>query len=123
MSYSTPRLALWQGSPTCRFNGRILLANLLQSSRSTLSRGSFLSFLVFKEGMLSTPISILGGWPTVSGRFLAPKRGLANHLIRLEEERRGHGQVERLGGLEVDDELELCGLLYREVIGLGTSQD
>jgi hypothetical protein len=47
---------------------RILLANLLQSSRSTLSRGSFLSFLAFKEGMLSTPISILGGWPTVSAR-------------------------------------------------------
>src|SRR6266568_4794550 len=52
-------------------NERILLANLLQSSRSTLSRGSFLSFLAFKEGMLSTPISVLGGWPTVSGRFLA----------------------------------------------------
>ena|SRR2546429_5784701 len=42
----------------------------LQSSRSTLSRGSFLSFLAFKEGMLSTPISVLGGWPTVSGGFL-----------------------------------------------------
>src|SRR5438132_37903 len=41
----------------CRINGRILLANLLQSSRSTLSRGSFLSFLAFKEGMLSTLIS------------------------------------------------------------------
>src|SRR5947208_9576868 len=34
------------------------------------SRGSFLSFLAFKEGMLSTPISVLGGWPTVSVRFL-----------------------------------------------------
>jgi hypothetical protein len=45
------------------------LANLLQSSRSTLSRGSFLSFFAFKEGILSTPISVLGGWPTVSMRF------------------------------------------------------
>jgi hypothetical protein len=26
--------------------------------------------LAFKEGMLSTPISVLGGWPTVSGRLL-----------------------------------------------------
>jgi hypothetical protein len=43
------------------------LANLLQSSRSTFSWGSFLSFFAFKEGMLSTPISVLGGWPTVSG--------------------------------------------------------
>jgi hypothetical protein len=51
-------------------NGRILLANLLQSSRSTFSRGSLLSFFAFKEGMLGTPISVLGGWPTVSGRLL-----------------------------------------------------
>src|SRR5438105_4373693 len=51
-------------------NEGILLANLLQSSRSTLSRGSFLSFLAFKEGILSTPISVLGGWPTVSEGFL-----------------------------------------------------
>src|SRR5438067_3476692 len=50
-----------------------LLANLLQSSRSTLSRGSFLSFLAFKEGRLSTPISVLGGWPTVSVRLLVER--------------------------------------------------
>jgi hypothetical protein len=31
-------------------NGRILLANLLPSSRSTFSWGSFLSFFAFKEG-------------------------------------------------------------------------
>src|SRR4030095_15495137 len=46
-------------------NERILLANPLQSSRSTFSRGSFLSFFAFQEGMLGTPISLLGGWPTV----------------------------------------------------------
>jgi hypothetical protein len=40
---------------------RILLANLLQSSRSTFSWGSFLSFFAFKAGMLDTPISALGG--------------------------------------------------------------
>ena len=49
---------------------RILLANLLQNSKSTSSWRSFLSFFVFKEGMLDTPISALGGWPTVSVRFL-----------------------------------------------------
>jgi hypothetical protein len=37
------------------------LANPLQSSRSTFSRGSFLSFFAFKEGILGTPISALGG--------------------------------------------------------------
>jgi hypothetical protein len=51
-------------------NGRILLVNLLQSSRSTFSRENLLSFFAFKEGMLGTPISVLGGWPTVSDRFL-----------------------------------------------------
>jgi hypothetical protein len=44
------------------------LANLLQSSRSTFPWGSFLSFFAFKEGMLDTQISALGGWPTVSAR-------------------------------------------------------
>jgi hypothetical protein len=50
--------------------GGILLANPLQSSKSTFSWGNFLSFFAFKEGMSSTPISVLGGWPTVSGGFL-----------------------------------------------------
>jgi hypothetical protein len=49
--------------------GGILLANLLQSSRSTFSRGSLLSFFAFKEGRLGTPISLREGWPTVSGRY------------------------------------------------------
>ena len=56
-------------------NGRILLVILLQSSSSAFSRGNLLSFLAFKKGMLGTPISVLGGWPTVSGRFLhGPRR-------------------------------------------------
>jgi hypothetical protein len=54
---------------SCTNNGRILLANLLQSSRSTFSRGSFFNFFAFKEGMFDTQISALGGWPTVSGRL------------------------------------------------------
>ena len=47
---------------------RILLANLLQSSRSTFSWGSFPSLFAFKAGMLDTQISAPGGWPTVSAR-------------------------------------------------------
>jgi hypothetical protein len=38
----------------------------LQSSKSTFSRGNFLSFFAFQEGMLGTPISVLGGSPTVT---------------------------------------------------------
>jgi hypothetical protein len=53
----------------CQKNGRILLANLLQRSRSTFSRGNLRSFFAFKEGMLGTLILVLGGWPTVSVRL------------------------------------------------------
>jgi hypothetical protein len=37
------------------------LANLLQSSRSTFSWGSFPSFFAFKAGMWDTQISAPGG--------------------------------------------------------------
>jgi hypothetical protein len=53
------------------------LPNLLQRSRSTLSRESFFSFFAFKEGMSGTPISVLGGWATVSEGF---PRHLQNSL-------------------------------------------
>ena len=56
-------------------NARILLANLLQSSRRTFSCESFLSFCAFQEGMLGTPISVCGGWPTVSARYFDRVRG------------------------------------------------
>src|SRR5215467_6806777 len=49
--------------------GRILLANLLQGSRSTFSCASFPSVFAFQEGMWDTHISALLGSPTVSGRF------------------------------------------------------
>jgi putative ABC transport system substrate-binding protein len=64
-----PAKFLKQSQGRCTKNARILLVNLLQSSRSTFSRGNLLSFFAFQEGMLGTPISVLGGWPTVSARF------------------------------------------------------
>jgi hypothetical protein len=39
----------------------------------------------------------------------------ANHLIRQEEQRWRHGDPQCLSGLEVDDQLELRGLLHGEV--------
>ena len=59
--FSTRRTRLQPHIPFCTENGRILLANLLQRSRSTFSWGSFLSFFAFKEGILDTQISALGG--------------------------------------------------------------
>jgi hypothetical protein len=44
-------------------------------------------------------------------------------LIRPQQERRRNRQAERLGGLEVDDQLERGRLLDRQVSGLRTFQD
>src|SRR5262249_38912179 len=48
---------------------------------------------------------------------------LLDHLIGQEEQGRGQRQPERLGGLEVDDQLELGGLLHRQLGGVGTFQE
>ena len=50
-------------------------------------------------------------------------RNSPDHLVGLEEEGRRDGEAERLRGLEVDDQLELGGLLYREVRGFGTFEE
>ena len=50
-------------------NRPILLANVFQSSRSTLCHINFPNFFAFKEGMGGTPISALLSSPTVSARF------------------------------------------------------
>jgi hypothetical protein len=44
-----------------------------------------------------------------------PAYPLLDHLIRPLQERRRDRQAKRLGGLEVDHQLELRGLLEREV--------
>jgi hypothetical protein len=48
---------------------------------------------------------------------------LSDHLVRLKQERRGDGEAQFLRGLEVDDQLELRGLLHRQVGGFGSLQD
>ena len=55
-------------------NDGIRLANPLQSSRSTFSWRSFLSFFAFQAGIWSTPISALLSSPTVSDRLSAQRR-------------------------------------------------
>jgi hypothetical protein len=58
----------------------------------------------------------------VSDHGVPRRRGSANHLVCLEEQCRGNGETEGLRGLDVDDQLELCGLLHRQVGGLGAFQ-
>jgi hypothetical protein len=44
---------------------------------------------------------------------------LPDHLVRLEEDGWGDRQAQRLGCLEVEDQLEFRGLLDGQVPGLG----
>ena len=48
---------------------------------------------------------------------------LINHFRRLNENRRWHTEIEQLGGLEINDELETGRLLYRQVSWPLASQD
>jgi len=58
-----------------------------------------------------------------SGVNRVPESGLANRLGRLEQEGGGHGEAERLDGLEVDDEVELRRLLDGQLRWSGPFQD
>src|SRR5438093_93421 len=46
-----------------------------------------------------------------------------DQLVRPEQHRPRDRQAERLGGLQVDHQLELRGLLDREIAGLGALED
>jgi hypothetical protein len=67
-----------------RKNGPRSQPILLQSSRSTFSRGSFPSFFAFKEGMWDTQISALLSSPTVSGRYLILMKKSSGAILRLQ---------------------------------------
>ena len=48
-----------------------------------------------------------------------PKRTFSasfDHLVSKREERRWHIEAERLGGRQIDDQLEFCRLLNRDIV-------
>src|SRR5262249_52628836 len=63
----------------------------------------------------ATPPPWLFSLTHVPSPLATPCTSLSDHLVRLEEERRGNREAERFGGLEVDDQLELRGLLHGQV--------
>ena len=52
-----------------------------------------------------------------------PNRQLLDDLVRLKQEQRRNRKAEGLSGYQVDDELELHGLLHREVCRLDVFED
>src|SRR5207248_9640560 len=49
--------------------------------------------------------------------------GSLDHLVRAGEDRERHGEAERLGGLEIDHQLEFGGLFDRQIGRLGALED
>ena len=46
-----------------------------------------------------------------------------DHLVGAREQRGGHVEAERLGGREINDEIEFGRLLNRDIAGLGAAQN
>jgi hypothetical protein len=50
------------------------------------------------------------------------RNNLFDHLVGIGEQWRRHVEAERLGGSQIDDEIEFGRLLYRQISRFGTSQ-
>src|SRR5215468_6582608 len=113
----------------------ILTVQVQRSLRERFSEGRCV-------GSLSPPRRMLGVWhKSLVSRTLAGStrpsvacpassctperwhRASVDDLIRPQQQRLRDGEPERLGGLEVDDQRELRGLLDRQVTGLGALED
>jgi hypothetical protein len=57
------------------------------------------------------------------GKYPGPHSQLFDHLVGAREDRWRHGEAERLGGLEIDDQLECSRLLDRQIGRLSAFQD
>ena len=54
---------------------------------------------------------------------ICQKRTSFDNLVGAGEERRGHFEAERLGGLQIDEQLKFVGSIDRDVARLGSVED
>src|SRR5882724_13691791 len=100
----------------------------LWAVRSSAELGGPARALVSRPGATTTPSASGNGLRHRSSRFLSPDARtplitICITTVRQDEEVRGDGEAEGLGGLEIDDQLEVHRLLDGQVGGLGTFQD
>src|SRR5437762_1592802 len=61
--------------------------------------------------------------PRSNWEVTQPALALLDDLVGAVEQRGRHGEAERAGGFQVDDQLELGRLLHRQIGRLGAVQD
>src|SRR4029453_14322742 len=129
MITSSPVATATKSCERCVFSSETLITRMDFSFWSSLGN--------YTRGYVVAPrteCSLRYRFPTASGfaRRAAPggvrgARGArwlsSDYLIHPEQERRGDGKAERLGSLEVDDQLELPGLLHRQIGRLRALED
>src|SRR5439155_1185218 len=90
-------------SPSVLASTMLIFCPMARAASSTFSRSDTLGGLF---GFASTAITVAVGSSS------------CDHLVGAAREGQRHGNAERLGGLEVEDQLDLRGLLHRQVSGL-----
>src|SRR5215472_16216936 len=104
-----------------RCSARLCQKSIFRKCGLTKSMGCK-AHMLQKQGFDTVCCVVRQGPVSLTSSPVCPVR-LLDHLVRLEEERRGHEQTECLGGLQVDHELELHRLLDRKVRRLRPLED
>src|SRR6266446_5328470 len=98
--------------------------SLAQPCRSLRLRSNQLNHLTGSEHQLRSRSGAVLRFSLGTREISVWRRcGLFDDLVGAGEDRRRDGEAERLGGLEMDDQLEFGGLLHRQIGRLGAAQD